>query len=155
MSLAPWEHMLDEFAIQPDPMTWYKVVGLRFQLEAQHEAVEELKRRGFVERAGVTRDEWIAELYRITPAGREHWEQNVKGQRRRPPGADPVPKYSTAQMAAATGPREVFDLPRVPWTWDGRGEYIAEFGEAPCPKPYKRRKPAEPSSPLWKSNPRG
>lgn len=149
MSLAPWEQMLDEFAIQPDPMTWYKVVGLRMQLEAQHEAVEELKRRGFVARAGVTRDEWVAELYAIAEAGRAHWEATVKGQRRRPPGADPVPKFSTAQLALAYGPRDVFDLVRVPWTWNMAEEYRREFGEMPCTKKYKRQKPVVPPA-QWK-----
>lgn len=119
-----WEEMLDEFALHPDAMAWFTVPssGLRMTLADQFEATHECLKRGYVEWAGVTCDRWKDTLYRITPAGRAYWERKIKGKRRRPTSAQPVPRWSIAQMAAAMSPVSVWDLPRVPFTWDKKQE---------------------------------
>lgn len=122
-----WVHMLDEIAIHPDPITWTTVGGLRMNAREVWEAFQELQRRGYIERAGVTRDQWQDTLWRLTRKGWNYWAKHVKGRRRRPPSADAVPRWSTAQLALATGPRDVFDLARAPWEWDKGAEQRA-FG---------------------------
>lgn len=139
--MEPWQHMLDEFAIRPDPMPWWGVPArdLRMTLAEQHKAVVEdlFDQMGFLDIAGVRTQMEGAEraavkdvLFALTPAGRRHWTRHVKGKRHRPKGAPPVPAASAARLALATGPREVFDLPRAPWVWFKTAEQLAEFGEA-------------------------
>lgn len=118
--MAAWEDMLDEFALHPDPMTWYQVKGLRISIAEQFEAVNHLFERGFVRWAGVIRDEWKDSLYAITDQGMAYWEEHLKGKRKRPGTADPVPRYSLAKRTAAVSPVDVFDLPRAPWIWRKR-----------------------------------
>lgn len=129
MTLEIWEHMLDEYALNPDPMTWHKVTGLRFTIDKQFEAVQELLRRGYLKWSGVTREEWKDTLYAITPEGMAYWVEHIRGKRTRPKTADPLPRWSTAKLAAAQSPVWVFDLPRVPWRWDKKGEQKRMFGE--------------------------
>ena len=55
-----WEQMLDEFAIHPDALAWYHVPAgkLRMPLSEQFDAVQECLRRGYIEWAGVTCEQW-------------------------------------------------------------------------------------------------
>lgn len=124
-----WEEMLDEYAIRPEAMPWYHVRGMRTTIAEQFEAVQECVKRGYLEWAGSVRKEWKDTLYRVSPEGRAYWEANIKGQRRRPRAADPVPRWTTAQLAAAQSPVSVFDLARAPWNWNKRLEQMKEFGE--------------------------
>jgi hypothetical protein len=114
-----WEEMLDEFALHPGAMTWFDVPAtlLGMLIAEQFEAVHTLVERGYLAWAGVRCDQWKDTLYRITPAGRAYWEENIKGKRRRPAKAPPVPRWTTAQIAAATSPTSVWDLARVPFVW--------------------------------------
>lgn len=119
-----WEEILDEFALHPDAMTWHKVKGLRMSIADQFDGVQACVQKGFLQWAGVSCKEWKDAIYRITPAGLAYWEENVRGKRRRPTSADPVPKYSTAKLAAAMSPVDVFDLARAPWRWDKKLEQL-------------------------------
>lgn len=117
-----WVHMLDEIAIHPDPIAWTTVGGLRLRPVDVFAAIQELQSRGYIERAGVVREQWLETTWRLTRKGRRYWEGKVKGRRRRPPSADPVPRHSNSRLALAMGPRDVFDLARAPWCWDKGAE---------------------------------
>jgi len=127
--MSQWEEMLDEYALHPEAIAWYQPRHLRLTLAEQFEAVQECVKRGYLEWAGVVRKEWKDTLYRVTPAGRAYWGENVKDQRKRPAAASPVPRWTQGQLAAAQSPVSVFDLPRAPWRWNKRIEQYKEFGE--------------------------
>jgi hypothetical protein len=122
----PWFHMIDEFAQHPDQMAWYDVTGLRMTPQRQFEGVVWLVKRGLVRPAGYRVRELLEDIYAITPEGREFWEQNVKGRRSRPKTASSPPRWSTAQIAAAVGPRDVWSMSVVPWRWSFAAERAAE-----------------------------
>lgn len=119
-----WEEMLDEYALHPEGMPWFHVSssGLRMRVSEQFDAVQECVSRGYLVWAGVACRQWKESIYQITPAGRAYWEQNIKGKRKRPTSADPIPRWSTAQRAAAESPVSVWDLARVPFLWDKKSE---------------------------------
>lgn len=116
--------MLDEVAIHPDPISWTTVGGLRMRPIEIWEAWQVLIARGYIEPCGQTRKQWTEILYRLTSKGRRAWRERVMGVRKRTPRADPVPKFTQAQLAVAAGPRDVFDLARAGWTWDKRKENL-------------------------------
>lgn len=120
--LEPWKHLLDEYVRWQDPLPWGRVQGLRIPLSDQFDAVQYLLEQGYIERAGLVREQWLSETYRATPLGVEVWGREVANARRRPPAADPIPRHSSAKRALAIGPRDVFDLSRVPWKWDRKAE---------------------------------
>lgn len=107
--------MLDEYALHPDPMPWWRVQGLRISLAEQHEGVVVLEEKGFVEWAGVKKDEWVDTLYRISRAGRAYWKRHVEGKRTRPGIATPLPRHSFAQLTRAIAPNSAWDLGRITW----------------------------------------
>lgn len=113
--------ILDEFVRRLDPIPWHGPRIPSLKLEDLHRLVMHLADTGMVRRVGVARRVWedgerhTDILYGPTAEGLAHWEANVKG--RTPPSAAraDLPKYRGSQMAAAMSPRDVFDLPRVPW----------------------------------------
>jgi hypothetical protein len=115
--MRPWEEALDEVAIHPDPIAWLTVGGTRLSPSQMILAFADLVDMGFIEQCGVVVTDVREPLYRLTKAGRNYWEKNIKGRRRRPNTATPVPRYRRAQLAAAVGPRSVFDLSIVPCTY--------------------------------------
>lgn len=119
--------MLDEVAIHPDPIAWTTVGGLRMRPADVFDAIQTLQKRALITRAGVIKEQWLETTWKLTRKGVRYWEAKVKGVRRRPPSADPVPRYSTAKLALALGPRDVFDLARAPWCWD-KGAEIRALG---------------------------
>lgn len=110
-----WIYMLDEFALQPDPITWHHDSELRGPPPERLEATRELLRKGFIVRAGTYHDHTLGPepLYTTTARGREYWERHVKGKYKRPKSADPIPRHSLAKRVLAVVAREVFDLARV------------------------------------------
>jgi hypothetical protein len=120
--------MLDEYAIQPDPMSWHRVPAgeLGIGLAAQCEAVLSLVGMGLLHQVGHSYGSDRDPLYALTPEGRAYWKKEVQGKRRRAPRAPAVPKYSSAVMAAAAAPVDVFDLARVPWTCRLPGRVTAD-----------------------------
>lgn len=114
--MTDWEHALDEVALHPDPITWVHVGGTRLTPSQLFLAFVELRERGFIEQCGVVITDVKEPLYRLSKAGRRYWEKHVKGKRKRPSTATPIPKYRRAQIAAAVAPRSVFDLSIVPCT---------------------------------------
>lgn len=119
VKVPSWFHMLDEFARWPDQIAWYDPTGLRMSPQDQHAGVVWLLKKGLIAPAGYRLRGWIEDTYGITSEGRRHWEVYVKGRRSRPKRAPRIPRWSTAQMAVALGPRDVWDLSRVPWTCRG------------------------------------
>lgn len=126
-----WEQMLEEYVLHPEPMAWYELPAtkLRMLIHEQFDAVQTLADKGYVEWAGVVCKQWKDTLYRITPEGRSYWEANVKGRRHRPSSAGPVPRWTSAQLAVAQSPVSVWDLARVPFTWDKKKEQQESMNE--------------------------
>lgn len=137
--MEPWEQMLDEFALHPDPMPWYRVVGFKFGIADQHAAVMFLLERELVKEAGIIREQWKDTLYCITPLGQKFWADNLQGKRVRPRLLTDIPRFSVARYAVLHGPREVFDLADMPWRWSMKREQMSEFGEAQEDKHRYRR----------------
>jgi hypothetical protein len=115
--MTAWEEALDEVALHPDPITWLTVGGTRISPSDMLLAFHECKERGLIEQCGVVVTDVREPLYRLTKKGREYWQKNVKGKRKRATTATPIPRYRRAQLAAAVGPRSVFDLSIVPCTY--------------------------------------
>ena len=114
--------LLDEFVRRIDPVPWYEPRPSKWvSLEDLHGLVLSLVEQGLLARAGVVKKIWEDGerhndvLYGPTPEGLAFWEANVKGKRRETRATAALPKYSQAKLAVAMGPRDVFDLARVPW----------------------------------------
>jgi hypothetical protein len=120
--------MLDEFALSPDPMPWSKPGGLRIGIQSQHEGTLRLLVKGYIKPAGLIYSAWVEETYVITDAGRKYWKEHIEGGRSRPPTASRISRWTHAQKAVARSPIDVWDLARVPWTWDKAKEHFAEWG---------------------------
>jgi hypothetical protein len=140
--MEDWKLALHEFVTHPDPLPWYVVPQrqLRMSLDDRMNSVMHLYDESLIDIAGIRarlknkiehgRRLDVDVLYAPTAAGRALWESEIAGKVPGRRGDRQVSRHSVARIALALGPRDVFDLPRAPWSWDRAAEQMAEFGEA-------------------------
>ena len=115
--MKPWERVLYEYAVHPDPMAAHMVSTnvVCMTVEDRAVVIRLLLRRGYIAVAGrVLIDEQLFDIYRITGKGRAYWSLKLDGIQKRPKKAQPAPRWTLAQMTAAQFPTSVFDLDRAP-----------------------------------------
>lgn len=113
--MEQWEAVLHEFVVSPDPQPWIGMTRPRKMLT--HERAQltvGLVRLGYLKAAGLAHEhksQMVMAMYAPTETGLVYWRTYIGPQRSRARRA-----YSTAERALAHGPRDVWDLTRVPWT---------------------------------------
>ena len=119
-----WQAVLEEFATAKEPMTW-ELPLIRIKPDEKWEAVVYLLEKGLIQRAGYLRDEHTDATYTVTETGHWMWEVGFTDlqRRARPSGPRKVSEEPTlAQRTVAIAHRSVFDLARLPWTFNLRAE---------------------------------
>lgn len=137
--------VLDEFCRRKDPIAWYDAVGRLPDLADVHQAVAECEYYRWIRPAGLRRSEGVMDtLYGPTQLGWLVWAKDAKGLVRAAAAErhNPLPRFSVAQRAAGSGPREVWDLAaRTPWNY------------LPPEPPKPRHAPIIPKRDPWKDPP--
>jgi hypothetical protein len=123
-----WPLILGEFASADAARALHQVKNRRIKLTAEerHEVLIELIEKGLVRRAGsMWVDDELVPLYQATEEGRMVWEVMRRGLFIPPKEKDPL---TFAQRAIERNPVSVFDLVRIPFTWDRESEQLRLLG---------------------------
>lgn len=126
-----WQAVLEEFARSVEPQTW-ELETVRIDPVDKFEAVMYLVSKGLLRQCGRVREEHCDFLYEATPEGRFMWEHGLTevNRRKRPNGVREQKVETTlAQRTVLVAHRSVFDLARLPWTYNLRAEELKEFGD--------------------------
>jgi hypothetical protein len=119
-----WQRVLEEFALQSEPVTWELPLVRLTPLE-KFEAVQYLVEKGLVRVAGRLKNEHSDNTYEITDTGRFMWVAGfTEINRRKSPGEKKKREIdkTLAQRTVERAPVSVWDLARAPWRWSKKDE---------------------------------